>query len=166
MKTLDPRSVVGSAGPPTNPTMGPPNKRPLDGGGALPPSVGNQGPTDLSAESPRKRHKPDDGAPDLPDSPGSGEMVIDESARPDSAHSQKTTSPAPHPNDYSNYRGGGPPTHTGAPPPPPSSSMPPRSSPSGGPPLPRGGPMPPSTSAGGPPPPPPGTRYEPLSDDD
>jgi len=160
MKTLDPRTVVGSAGP-TNPTMGPPNKRALDGG----TSVGNQGPTDLSAESPRKRHKPDDGAPDLPDSPGSGEMVIDESARPDSAHSQKTTSPAPHPNDYSNYRGGGPPAHTGAPPPPPpSSSMPPRSSPSGGPPLPRGGPMPPSTSAGGPPPP--GTRYEPLSDDD
>ena len=45
-------------------------------------------------ESPRKKLK-DDEAP-MPDSPGSpGEMVIDESVRPDSVPSQKATSPAP-----------------------------------------------------------------------
>jgi hypothetical protein len=182
----DPRSMPGM---PANLTMGPPNKRPLDnensrGGGGMGPS-NSAGPADLS-ESPRKRHKPDEGSgnnQDLPDSPGSGEMVIDESARPDSAHSHKTTSPAPHPSDYSAYRGGLPsgPPGVGLP------QMPPRSSPSGlvgsGPNY--GainsagrGPLPPSSSSGpsGPPggqqlqPPssggPPGARYEPLSDDD
>ena len=166
-------------GQPANLTMGPPNKRPLDNNDRGMGGPSNSGPADLS-ESPRKRHKMDDGgnSQDLPDSPGSGEMVIDESARPDSAHSQKTTSPAPHPSDYSAYRGGLPPGSGNLP------QMPPRSSPSGGMPnygalnASRGGPPPPATSSGpsGPPPQsqlppptggaPPGARYEPLSDDD
>ena len=166
-------------GQPANLTMGPPNKRPLDNNDRGMGGPSNSGPADLS-ESPRKRHKMDEGgnSQDLPDSPGSGEMVIDESARPDSAHSQKTTSPAPHPSDYSAYRGGLPPGSGNLP------QMPPRSSPSGGMPnygalnASRGGPPPPATSSGpsGPPPQsqlppptggaPPGARYEPLSDDD
>jgi len=172
----DPRSLPG--GMPSNLSMGPPNKRPLDGENSRggPSNPGASGPADLSTESPRKRHKPDEQGgsgnnQDLPDSPGSGEMVIDESARPDSAHSHKTTSPAPHPSDYSAYRGGGPP---GLPPGLP--QMPPRSSPSGGPinygSLNNAGRGPPLPSPGGPPQPPPssgappGARYEPLSDDD
>ncbi|XP_040579178.1 uncharacterized protein Smr isoform X2 [Lepeophtheirus salmonis] len=48
---------------------------------------------DEEIESPRKRLRDDSEL--LPDSPGSGEMVIDESARPDSVSSHKTASPAP-----------------------------------------------------------------------
>eukprot|EP00091_Calanus_sinicus_P014221 TRINITY_DN31650_c0_g1_i1.p1 TRINITY_DN31650_c0_g1~~TRINITY_DN31650_c0_g1_i1.p1 ORF type:complete len:113 (+),score=5.81 TRINITY_DN31650_c0_g1_i1:380-718(+) len=65
--------------------MGPPHKRPLEvearGSPAEHPSA--------NSESPRKRYKQDE----MPDSPESGDMVIDESARPDSAHSHKTNSP-------------------------------------------------------------------------
>jgi hypothetical protein len=35
---------------------------------------------------------------EMPDSPGSGEMVIDETVRPDSVSSHKTASPAPSSN--------------------------------------------------------------------
>ena len=110
--------------------MGPPhssNKRPLDGsiiaGGAdsrRSPAAG--GPLDASnsaAESPRKRYKMEESTASavnssnndmMPDSPGSPEMVIDESAgRPDSAHSHKTASPAPgqqHSDHPSPYAGG------------------------------------------------------------
>merc|ERR1719412_1478664 len=55
-------------------------------------------PADLAAKAmsmgPPKKYKTDD-ANDAPDSPESGNMVIDETARPDSAHSHKTSSPAP-----------------------------------------------------------------------
>jgi hypothetical protein len=133
-------SPDGGAGynkPPTpvsSAMMGPPHtssssKRPLDnvadsrrspaGGGIMESGSGN-------TESPRKRYKMEESAAnaanDMPDSPGSPEMVIDESAgRPDSAHSHKTASPAPghgggdHPS-YAYNRGGGsgpkPPPHS------------------------------------------------------
>ena len=80
-------------------TMGPPIKRPLEtearGSPAEPTAGGSGGP-----ESPRKKYKQDEAGAagpsnDLPDSPESGNMVIDETARPDSAHSHKTSSPAP-----------------------------------------------------------------------
>jgi len=127
--------------------MGPPHKRPLE-------MEARGSPLDHGApqqESPRKRYKQDEGGSqggtnDMPDSPESGDMVIDESARPDSAHSQKTNSPAPNLDPSSGhyppgFRGGGP----GAPVP--------RSSP-----APRA-PAHPPTSGTAP-------RYEPLSDDD
>ena len=86
-------------------TMGPPIKRPLEsearGSPAEPTAGGSGGP-----ESPRKKYKQDEGGSagpsnDMPDSPESGNMVIDETARPDSAHSQKTSSPAPaYPGSY------------------------------------------------------------------
>merc|ERR1712106_194257 len=127
--------------------MGPPHKRPLE--------VDSRGsPLDHGApppESPRKRYKQDDGGTggtnDMPDSPESGDMVIDESARPDSAHSHKTNSPAPN-MDPSHY----PPGFRGSVPPPRSSPAP------GG----RTGPPPPGQ---GPPNSGTGPRYEPLSDD-
>lgn len=127
----------GKSGPTTNSvSMGPPNKRPLENDARGSPVGEPSG----STESPRKRYKHDDqgGPSDLPDSPGSGEMVIDESARPDSAHSHKTASPAPHadPALYPGYR----------------QALPPRSSP-GQPPRP-----PPQTNNP--------SRYEPLSDED
>jgi hypothetical protein len=108
--------------------MGPPHtssKRPLEtgadsrrspagGGGSMESGSGGS-----NMESPRKRYKMEESAAaaanDMPDSPGSPEMVIDESAgRPDSAHSHKTASPAPghggsdHPSaSYAYNRGGG-----------------------------------------------------------
>ena len=72
--------------------MGPPIKRPLE----------TEARESLSSgpESPRKKYKPEESlgagpSHEMPDSPESGNMVIDESARPDSAHSHKTSSPAP-----------------------------------------------------------------------
>merc|ERR1719339_608791 len=130
-------SKPGSHGGP----MGPPHKRPLEveprGSPAEHPSA--------NTESPRKRYKQDEagGSNDMPDSPESGDMVIDESARPDSAHSQKTNSPAPAPPaDGGHY----PPGFRGAP------AQPPRSSP--------------APTGARPPPQPSQARYEPLSDDD
>jgi hypothetical protein len=58
------------------------------------PSTSNNGDRE-SAESPRKKMRLEALENELPDSPGSGEMVIDETARPDSVSSQKTASPAP-----------------------------------------------------------------------
>lgn len=129
-------SKPGSHGGP----MGPPHKRPLEvearGSPAEHPSA--------NSESPRKRYKQDEagGSNDMPDSPESGDMVIDESARPDSAHSHKTNSPAPNA-DPSHF----PPGYRGGPPP--------RSSPAPG-------------QSSRPPPQNPVAlaRYEPLSDDD
>ena len=68
----------------------------------------------LVSESPRKKYKQDEGGAgagpsnDMPDSPESGNMVIDESARPDSAHSHKTSSPAPVFPGSGVYHGPGP----------------------------------------------------------
>merc|ERR1712060_415271 len=107
-------SKSGSHGGP----MGPPHKRPLEVEARGSPAEHSA----TNSESPRKRYKQDEagGSNDLPDSPESGDMVIDESARPDSAHSHKTASPAPHidPALYQGYRGG------------PTAALPPRSSPS------------------------------------
>ena len=61
------------------------------------PSASNNGDRD-SAESPRKKLRIETQDNDLPDSPGSGEMVIDETARPESVSSNKTASPAPSSN--------------------------------------------------------------------
>ena len=90
------KAGAGGAGPsePKPPpshalSMGPPHKRPLETEARGSPSEHGPGP-----ESPNKRYKRDESAQDMPDSPESGDMVIDESARPDSAHSQKTNSPA------------------------------------------------------------------------
>merc|ERR1712038_1258862 len=96
-------------------SMGPPHKRPLESEARGSPSEHPPGP-----ESPNKRYKQDEtgGSNDMPDSPESGDMVIDESARPDSAHSQKTNSPAPNsdPSHYPpGYRGGPPPRSSPAP---------------------------------------------------
>jgi len=93
--------VTPVSGAPVQVSMGPPHKRPHSDTGSPPVTESSSNP-----ESPRKRYKGDDGTrEDLPDSPGSGEMVIDESARPDSAHSHKTSSPAPGTNtDTSHYR--------------------------------------------------------------
>ena len=159
-KTVEP----GKAPAPPSSTatsMGPPTKRPLE---SEPRDSTDGGAAGGSGESPRKRYKPEDhggggASNDLPDSPGSGEMVIDESARPDSAHSHKTASPAPNNlaiDPYPGFRGGPLPPQSAA------SSLPPRSSPSM---------MPPRTTAASLAPPPPtgppaGSRYEPLSDDD
>lgn len=118
-------------------TMGPPHKRPLEAEARGSPSE-PPGP-----ESPNKRYKRDEAAADMPDSPESGDMVIDESARPDSAHSQKTNSPAPAPPPEGGHY---PPGYRGPPPPP-------RSSPA---PAPAPRPPPQQSQA----------RYEPLSDDD
>jgi len=117
--------------------MGPPHKRPHTESETRGSPTTGEG---SHPESPRKRYKGEvDGVrEEMPDSPGSGEMVIDESARPDSAHSHKTSSPAPNPNDPNHYR---PPPPTRASP----SMQPPRTSQ-------------PSTV--------PLARYEPLSDDD
>merc|ERR1719481_485658 len=75
-------------------SMGPPHKRPLE----VEPRGSPAEHSSVNSESPRKRYKQDEtgGSNDMPDSPESGDMVIDESARPDSAHSQKTNSPAPN----------------------------------------------------------------------
>ena len=122
-------------------TMGPPHKRPLEQEArGSPQEHGSAG-----QDSPSKRYKRDEGTSnDMPDSPESGDMVIDESARPDSAHSQKTNSPAPapplDPAHYPGYRGG--------------PAGPPRSSP-----APQGARPPPQPSGAL-------ARYEPLSDDD
>lgn len=77
-------------------TMGPPIKRPLESE-ARGENSGGAGP-----ESPRKKYKGEESVGagpshelTSPDSPESGPMVIDESVRPDSAHSHKTNSPAP-----------------------------------------------------------------------
>lgn len=149
-------SASGSA------SMGPPsNKRQLENESRSSPVGelgGGSGGGPPAVESPRKRYKHDDqpggggGAAELPDSPGSGEMVIDESARPDSAHSHKTASPAPNsadPGAYPSYRQQQPP----------SQSLPPRSSPGQPPRQP-----PPTTNAA--PAAAAASRYEPLSDDD
>jgi len=134
------------AKPPTSHnSMGPPHKRPLESEARGSPSDHAPAP-----ESPNKRYKRDEGqqgaANDMPDSPESGDMVIDESARPDSAHSHKTNSPAPQlPTDPQHY----PPGYRGP------GGAPPRSSP--------------APSGTRPPPQPSGAalaRYEPLSDDD
>jgi len=121
--------------------MGPPHKRPLEVEARGSPSEHPAG----NPESPRKRYKQDDagGSNDMPDSPESGDMVIDESARPDSAHSHKTNSPAPNA-DPSHY----PPGFRGGVPPPRSSPAPGQGS--------RPQPQNPVALA----------RYEPLSDDD
>jgi len=118
-------------------SMGPPHKRPLD--------VELRGsPSDQpNPESPRKKYKAEAETGDAPDSPESGSMVIDETARPDSAHSHKTSSPAPTPGSGENSHAAGYPPLRG---------QPPRSSPAPGPPGSR--------------PPPANPRYEPLSDDD
>lgn len=92
-------------------SMGPPHKRPLDAEARGSPSEQPQ------PESPRKKYKADEAANDAPDSPESGNMVIDETARPDSAHSHKTSSPAPTP---PGYRGGQHPRSSPAPAPGPS----------------------------------------------
>jgi len=138
----------GGAGPsdlssksPHGGPMGPPHKRPLEVEARGSPSEHPSG----NPESPRKRYKQDEagGSNDMPDSPESGDMVIDESARPDSAHSHKTNSPAPNadPSHYPpGYRGGVPP---------------PRSSPAPG----QGSRPPPQNPVAL-------ARYEPLSDDD
>jgi len=120
--------------------MGPPHKRPLEVEARGSPSEHPSG----TPESPRKRYKQDEagGSNDMPDSPESGDMVIDESARPDSAHSHKTNSPAPNA-DPSHY----PPSYRGGVPPPRSSPAPGQSRPP---------PQNPVALA----------RYEPLSDDD
>ena len=118
--------------------MGPPHKRPLD----LEQGHSRASPSDHNnPESPRKKYKAGDTDPSaadtMPDSPESGNMVIDETARPDSAHSHKSTaSPAPPTSAQSG-----------------SSVPPPRSSPA---------PTPPGLAR----PPPANPRYEPLSDDD
>lgn len=129
-------SKPGSHGGP----MGPPHKRPLEVEARGSPAEHSS----TNSESPRKRYKQDEagGSNDMPDSPESGDMVIDESARPDSAHSHKTNSPAPNA-DPSHY----PPGYRGGPPP--------RSSPAPG-------------QSSRPPPQNPVAlaRYEPLSDDD
>jgi len=96
--------------------MGPPHKRPLEVEARGSPAEHHA----INSESPRKRYKQDEagGSNDLPDSPESGDMVIDESARPDSAHSHKTNSPAPNadPSHYPpGYRGGPPPRSSPAP---------------------------------------------------
>ena len=114
--------------------MGPPHKRPLD-------LEARSSPSDpVNPESPRKKYKAEESVNtnDMPDSPESGNMVIDETARPDSAHSHKTSSPAPASADphHSSFR----------------AQPPPRSSPA---------PTPPGAR-----PPPANPRYEPLSDDD
>jgi len=121
-------------------SMGPPHKRPLESEARGSPSEHPPGP-----ESPNKRYKRDEASAsnDMPDSPESGDMVIDESARPDSAHSQKTNSPAPAPPAESGHY---PPGFRGAP------AQPPRSSP--------------APTGARPPPQPSQARYEPLSDDD
>eukprot|EP00092_Neocalanus_flemingeri_P085463 GFUD01107555.1.p1 GENE.GFUD01107555.1~~GFUD01107555.1.p1 ORF type:complete len:1977 (-),score=508.72 GFUD01107555.1:283-6213(-) len=123
--------------------MGPPHKRPLEVEARGSPSEHPSG----NSESPRKRYKQDEagGSNTMPDSPesGEGDMVIDESARPDSAHSHKTNSPAPNA-DPSHY----PPGYRGGVPPPRSSPAPAQGS--------RPPPQNPVALA----------RYEPLSDDD
>ena len=121
-------------------SMGPPHKRPLESEARGSPSEHPPGP-----ESPNKRYKRDEASAsnDMPDSPESGDMVIDESARPDSAHSQKTNSPAPAPPAETGHY---PPGFRGAP------AQPPRSSP--------------APTGARPPPQPSQARYEPLSDDD
>jgi len=132
-----PSDLSSKAGPAS---MGPPHKRPLEveaRGSPLDHPV-------AGPDSPRKRYKPDEagvGASEMPDSPESGDMVIDESARPDSAHSHKTNSPAPN-SEGSHYPAG--------------YSRPgqPRTSP-----APRPPPQPVAPSLGG-------ARYEPLSDDE
>merc|ERR1712192_256239 len=98
-------------------SMGPPHKRPLESEARGSPSEHPPGP-----ESPNKRYKRDEASAsnDMPDSPESGDMVIDESARPDSAHSQKTNSPAPAPPAEAGHS---PPGFRGGP------AQPPRSSP-------------------------------------
>ena len=93
-------------------SMGPPHKRPLSEAEAR--GSPSEQPT---PESPRKKYKADEAANDAPDSPESGNMVIDETARPDSAHSHKTSSPAPTP---PGYRGGQPTRSSPAPGPGPS----------------------------------------------
>ena len=75
-------------------------KRSLSGEGALHPSSSNNG-GDRDGESPRKKMRMETHENDMPDSPGSGEMVIDETARPDSVSSHKTASPAPSSNQNS-----------------------------------------------------------------
>ena len=89
-------------------TMGPPIpiKRPLETEARGSPAEASAG-VSGGPESPRKKYKQDEGGQagpsnDMPDSPESGNMVIDESARPDSAHSHKTSSPAPstYPGSY------------------------------------------------------------------
>lgn len=127
--------------PSSHHNMGPPHKRPLESEPRASPSDHTPTP-----ESPNKRYKRDEThANDIPDSPESGDMVIDESARPDSAHSHKTNSPAPQiPSDSQHY----PPGYRGP-------GAPPRSSPA------PSGPRPPPHPSGGA-----LARYEPLSDDD
>jgi len=125
-------------------SMGPPHKRPLEVEARNSP---HDHPGGANPESPRKRYKQDDGAGgsnDMPDSPESGDMVIDETARPDSAHSHKTNSPAPNA-DPSHY----PPGYRGGP------GHPPRSSP-----APYPGTRPPPQTSTRPP------TYEPLSEED
>jgi hypothetical protein len=113
-------------------------KRSLSGEGAQQhPSTSNNG-ADREGESPRKKMRMETHENDLPDSPGSGEMVIDETARPDSVSSHKTASPAPSSNQNSSQL---PPTSYGLTLAPPSSST--------------------STSIAGN-----ASKYEPLSDDE
>jgi len=122
-------------------SMGPPHKRPLEVEARNSP---HDHPGGANPESPRKRYKQDDGgggSNDMPDSPESGDMVIDETARPDSAHSHKTNSPAPNVDPSGHY----PPGYRG----------PPRSSP-----APYPGSRPPPQTSTRPP------TYEPLSDED
>jgi hypothetical protein len=71
-------------------------KRSLSGEGQQ-PSTSNNGERE-SAESPRKKMRMETQENEMPDSPGSGEMVIDETVRPDSVSSHKTASPAPSSN--------------------------------------------------------------------
>ena len=70
-------------------SMGPPLKQPqqLETRG----SSSDQPP---NTEPPRKKYKTDEAQNDAPDSPESGNMVIDGTAQPDSAHSHKTAPPA------------------------------------------------------------------------
>ena len=137
----DKGAEAGKSPTPSGVSMGPPNKRPLEIETRGSPA------SEVGMESLRKRYKPDEvtAGNDMPDSPGSGEMVIDETARPDSAHSHKTESPAPHadPNLYQGYRMG-------------QQQLPPRSSPGQ---ATRPPPAANSVPASDP-------RYEPLSDDD
>lgn len=148
----------GPSEPKAPSSMGPPHKRPLETEARGSPGSEHQAP-----ESPNKRYKRDDGTAcssqpnDMPDSPESGDMVIDESARPDSAHSQKTNSPAPQggpqsQGDPQHYREG----YRG----PPGAQAPPRSSPApSGQAQRQAQPQAQGTGPGL-------ARYEPLSDDD
>lgn len=118
-------------------------KRSLSGEGHPSTSAnnGDRGSDGMSGESPRKKMRLETHENDLPDSPGSGEMVIDETARPDSVSSQKTASPAPSSNANASSQQQ-PPTSYG------STLAPPASSSSS------------NTIAGN------ASKYEPLSDDE